>query len=63
MSKWTEGLNQHPCPRDKRRALFDARGIFCCYVCDACEEVKRSRYRPEIFTDPNYKADEPFEDE
>lgn len=41
-----------------RRGLVDARGIFVAYVCDACEETKRARYRPEIFTDPDYWHDE-----
>lgn len=56
-------LRGHRCPRDQRRALVDARGIFCCYVCDACYEAKRARYRPDIFTDPNYWTDEPVEPE
>jgi len=46
-----------------RRELADARGIFCAYVCDECEAEKRSRYRPDIFTDPDYPADEPIEAE
>tara|TARA_R110000803_G_scaffold210841_2_gene284392 strand:- start:27663 stop:28031 length:369 start_codon:yes stop_codon:yes gene_type:complete len=44
-------------------ALHDARGIFCDYVCDSCENEKRSKYRLEIFTDGNYEADEPIEPE
>lgn len=44
-----------------RRTLADARGIFCSYVCDSCETEKRSHYRPEIFTDPSYAADEQIE--
>lgn len=31
-----------------RRALCDGNGFFCSYVCDACEQRVRSRYRPEI---------------
>lgn len=46
-----------------RRALYDARGIFCAYVCDACEARKRAGFRPGIFTDANYETDEPIEDE
>lgn len=42
------GLNREP--------LYDARGIFCCYYCNNCEEDKRSRYRAEIFTDAHYDA-------
>ena len=44
-----------------RFALVDARGIFCTYVCNECEGFKSKRYRPEIFTNPNYDADEPIE--
>jgi hypothetical protein len=46
-----------------RRAIRDARNIFCCFVCDGCEEERRARYRPDIFTDPNYWHDEPIEEE
>jgi len=46
-----------------RYELVDARGIFCTYVCDKCEKTKRSRYRPDIFTDSDYWADEPIEPE
>lgn len=41
----------------------DKRGISIGYVCDKCKASKRSKYRPEIFTDPNYYADEPIEPE
>ena len=47
----------------KKRALNDARGIFCAYVCDRCEDRKRGEYRREVFDNPNYWADEPIEDE
>jgi hypothetical protein len=53
----------HTCERPYRRQLLDARGIFCCYVCDACEVEKKARYRPEIFTDSNYRHDEPIDDD
>jgi hypothetical protein len=43
--------------------LNDARGIFCSYVCDKCEDEKRREYRPEIFTDGSYETDEPIEPE
>lgn len=39
-------------------ALKDARGIFCAYACEKCEALKRARYRPEIFEDASYQADE-----
>lgn len=53
----------HRCARNERRELVDARGLFCCYVCDVCEQTKRARYRPDIFTDSNYWTDEPIEPE
>lgn len=43
--------------------LYDARGIYCCLICDDCEDEKRAKYRPEIFEDSNYWADEPIEAE
>lgn len=46
-----------------KEALYDARGIFCCYICDACEKEKRSRYRPEVLTDPEYVCDEPIDED
>ena len=44
-------------------AISDARGIFVAYVCDKCRQEKLKGYRPEIFTDGNYEADEPIEPE
>jgi hypothetical protein len=44
-------------------ALHDARGIFCCYVCSQCEKLQRSRYRPDVMTDPNYDHSEPIDEE
>jgi hypothetical protein len=43
--------------------LFDASVIYCGRVCDRCEAEKRSKYRPEIFTNPDYETDEPKEPE
>lgn len=40
------------------RQLRDARGISCGFVCDRCEEYKRSQYRPEVFDDANYEAED-----
>lgn len=45
-----------------RHALYDARAIFVAYVCARCEATVRGRFRPEIFTDPNYDTDEDVED-
>ena len=39
----------------------DARGIPTARVCDDCIEMKRSRYRPEIFESPSYEFDERIE--
>ena len=41
-----------------RESLFDARGIFCCYVCDICKVSKASRYRIEVLEDPDYDCEE-----
>lgn len=57
----TTAPEPHVCQRGARWPLHDARGIFCCYVCDDCEDEKRSRYRLDVLQDPNYEADEPIE--
>lgn len=54
----------HECPCGsglESWGLYDARGIYCCRVCDQCEEEKRSHYRSEIFDNPSYDCDEPIE--
>ena len=48
---------------NERYELNDARGIFCCYVCDACEEEQRAKYREDVLEDPNYECDEPIEED
>jgi len=35
--------------KEPRRELVDAAGIFCTFVCDACEADKRKRFNPAIF--------------
>jgi hypothetical protein len=47
----------------ERYALRDARNIFCAYVCEKCEADKRAKYRPDVFTDSNYWADEPIDED
>ena len=42
--------------------LYDAQGIYCQSVCKACEKAVMSKYRAEIFTDPNYDCDETIDD-
>jgi hypothetical protein len=46
-----------------RRALNDARGIFCSYVCEDCEKAVRAKYRPDIFKNPHYWTHEPIDEE
>jgi len=48
---------------ENRWPLHDARGIFCAYVCDKCEEAVRGRYRVDVFEDADYWADEDIEDD
>lgn len=58
------GRRQCPCGSGlDKRDLVDARGIFCCYVCDQCEDKKMAGYRKDIFTDPAYVADDLGDDE
>jgi len=45
------------------RELLDARGIYCCRVCDRCERAKMAEFRPDIFADPNYWTNEPIEED
>ena len=43
--------------------LKDARGIEVGRVCDSCEDVVKSKFRPEIFEDANYGTTEDIEEE
>jgi len=43
--------------------VFDARGVYVTVVCDRCRAERLKGYRPEIFTDSDYAADEPIEAE
>ena len=55
-----------PCPcgsGETAREAYDARGIYLCKVCDACEKRKLAGYRPAVLNDPNYPADEPIDEE
>ena len=45
------------------RILNDARDIFISRICDFCEKRVKAKYRPEIFTDPNYETTEPIDEE
>lgn len=49
--------------KEDRYLLHDARGIPCGYVCPACEDEVRSRYRIDVMTDSNYVADEDIEED
>ena len=46
-----------------RRDLRDAHGIFCAFVCDACEARKRWQFDQRIFVSSTYRNDEPIEAE
>jgi hypothetical protein len=53
-----------PCGSGKyKQPLCDARGIFVAYVCSKCRRRKKSEFRPEIFENASYEADEPIEPE
>jgi hypothetical protein len=55
-----------PCPcgsGEPRRDLVDAMGIFCAFVCDRCEPVKRQKFNPDIFDGRTYPQDEAIEPE
>ncbi|MEX3859667.1 hypothetical protein AB3X94_37385 [Paraburkholderia sp. BR10923] len=56
-----DDLEHHECD-GFRWELRDARGIFCCYVCEKCEAVKRAQYRDDIFEDSQYWSDEAIDE-
>lgn len=59
-----EYLDNCPCGSGQGAYILrDARGIGCGYVCEKCEEKKKAKYRPEIFTNSNYWHDEPIEED
>jgi len=41
--------------------IYDARGIPLGIVCHQCEAEVKSKFRPDVLTDPNYWSDEPIE--
>ena len=43
--------------------VYDARNIYVASVCSKCRQEILSKFRPEIFTDPNYETDEPIEED
>lgn len=55
--------DRHVCREGFWWRLYDARGIYCCRVCDECEAEKRAQFRPEVFTNPAYEHDEPIEED
>ena len=57
-SKCNHRDENHQLRRDIVWEEFDARGISIGMVCDNCVGQKKSQYRTDIFTDPNYWADE-----
>lgn len=56
-------MSDHIHDPDTKRPLSDARGIFATYVCDKCEAEKRREFRCDIFTDPDYEASEPIDED
>jgi hypothetical protein len=44
-----------------RYPLSDARELFCAYVCKQCVAKVKAGYRPDIFDDADYDADEQIE--
>lgn len=55
-------LRECPCGSGEwPEVVHDARGIFVSYVCSRCRRERLKSYRPEIFTDPHYPADEQIE--
>lgn len=56
-------LEKCPCGSGQgAEAVYDARNIFVTFACDKCREERLSKYRPEIFTDPEYWTDEPIDE-
>jgi len=53
----------HPRHNERKRAQYDARGIFLTYTCPACHAKKMAGYRQDVLTDPNYWADEPIDED
>jgi hypothetical protein len=41
-----------------RRAMHDALGILCTFVCDACEPRKRRHFDPRIFDARTYPTED-----
>ncbi|MEQ1613007.1 MAG: hypothetical protein ABL904_09670 [Hyphomicrobiaceae bacterium] len=46
-----------------RRALHDAYGIFCAFICDACEPRKQRGFDPSIFDVRIYPTDDSIDAE
>jgi len=56
--------DKKPCPCGSGKMswwLSDARGIPVSRVCEDCEKKIMAKYRPEIFTNPEYWTDEQVE--
>lgn len=53
-----------PCPCGSGLASWwenDARGIPVARICVECGDEVLGKYRPEIFNDPDYEANEPID--
>jgi hypothetical protein len=53
----------HVCKFGESWLMYDARGIYVSRVCKVCENEVKSRYRADIFTDSEYWADEPIDED
>jgi hypothetical protein len=51
------------CDENTREILYDARGIECGYACNKCRKEKMSRYRADVFSNPDYECDEPIDED
>ena len=56
-------MSLHYCEKSEGWMEYDARGIPLTFVCDKCVDDKLKRYRREVRTDSQYRADEPLDSE
>ena len=42
-------MKNHRCDRNERWVMKDTLGIFLDFVCDKCENAKKSKYHPSCF--------------
>ena len=62
LQKEADERNLCPCGSGEyAEDLYDAKGIYCCKVCDKCRKEKMRGFRAEIFDNPGYETDEPVD--